>query len=436
MADKDFTGGTNYSQTNAAGNYRSSNQMALTSGPMLEPAHSDQWPGWQDWFNRLYQRLMSDTAISYAMTVFLTHRLLLFAVGALFAIILPLEPSLGSSLLQNVNPRFWGPGLFFLAPWQRWDTNWYIRIAQAGYDVGNGTTNFPPLYPVLVGITGRLLVGQYMLAALVVANLAYLVSLVYLYRLTDKYFGEGVARKTLLFTATFPTAFFLACGYTESLYLALTLAAFYYGEKRRWYLAALLAALAGITRIQGIVLIVPLGYLYLQQQGFNWRKLGREGLALALAPGLFGLYMFWVYFGLRDQNFSNHLSVIWHIKFVMPWESFFGGLFGMFDRYHIKGIFYNSSDFVILCLFIALTIIWWQRNLPRHYLIYSALSLLVFLTRQGTEDIFWMSINRYVIVLFPAFMLMGLTASRKWLKWSAVLQGFWVIMFIFWMWAG
>jgi len=431
MTDKDLAGSPSQASANNSG------QIALAVGPATVPSvEQSEWPGWSVWFNQLYRQLIAEPAVGYALSIFLTHRLLLSALGTLFALFVPVEPPLGTSLLRDVSPHFWGPGFFLLAPWQRWDTNWYIQIAQHGYDVGNGTTNFPPLYSFLVGLLGRVLVGQYMLAALIISNLAYIIALVYLYRLTTRHFDEATARRTLLFMATFPSAFFLLSGYTESLYLALALAAFYYAEDKRWLLAAFLVALAGLTRIQGVILVLPLGYLYLQQRGFNWRKLDWRGLALALSPGLYFLYLGWVYFGLGDQNFGNHLSVIWHIKFALPWESFFGGLFGFFDPSHVRNLVYNMLDFMCLCLFISLTIIWAQRKLPLHYLLYSILSLTVYLTRQGTEDFFWMSMTRYLVVIFPAFMLLAQLAPRRLLKISAAVQGVWAVLFIFWMWAG
>lgn len=436
MTEKELPGGSSYNQAGSGSSYRPTKQMAVTAGPVMETGRAGEWQGWSEWAARLYRRLMADPAISYAVTIYLTHRLLLFALGALFALIVPVEPPLGASLLRDVNPHFWGPSFFVLAPWQRWDTNWYIRIAQIGYDVGNGTTNFPPLYPFTVGLLGRLLVDQYMLAALIISNLAYILALVYLYRLTLRHFNEQTARYTLLFMVTFPSAFFLASGYTESLFLAFTLMAFYYAEEKRWYLASFLIALAGITRIQGIILIVPLGFLYLQQIGFNWRKFGRDGVALLMSPGLYAFYMGWVYFGLGDHNFGNHLAVIWHIKFAMPWETFFNGLFGFFNPANTRNLIFNILDLATLTLFISLTIIWWQRKLPLHFFIYSATSLALYLTREGTEDLFWMSMTRYLIMVFPAFILLAQTAPRYLLKFSGALQGIWAIFFIFWMWAG
>ncbi|NWJ47775.1 MAG: glycosyltransferase family 39 protein [Chloroflexi bacterium] len=385
---------------------------------------------------RWWHRLMADPVFAYCWHIYLTHRLLLFALGAALVILAPVEPPMGASLLRDLDPNFWGPGFFFLQPWQRWDTNWYIHIARFGYDIGNGTTNFPPLYPLLIAILGKLLVGQHMLAALLVSNIAYLAAMFYLYRLSALIFDDEIARGTLVWLAVFPGAFFLLGGYTESLYLALACAAFYYGEKDRWVLAAVLAGLAGITRIQGFILILPLGYLYLQQRDWKWRKLDRNVLALALAPSLLALYFFYVYFMLGDHNFGNHLSIIWSVRFAPPWESFFGGLIAMFNPSNVSNLIYNVLDLVTLVIFICFSIVWWQRKLPRQYLIYIGTSLLVYLTRAGTGEFIWMSMTRYLVVLFPCFMLMAKSAPHRFIKFSAALQAIWATLFIFWMWAG
>lgn len=385
----------------------------------------------------LWEKLIADPAINYAINLFLTHRLLLFALGAAFAIFLPIEPMLGDDLLRDVNPYFWGPGFFLLAPWQRWDTNWYLHIAQIGYQAGDGTTNFPPLYPLLVGTVGRLLLGQYMLAALLVSAVAYLVAMVYLYRLTERFFNAQLAKRTLVFLVCFPTAFFLLSGYTESLYLALAVASFYYAEERRWWLVCGLSALAAITRLQGAILVVPLAYIYLKQERFKWRSLFKpDALALMGAPSAFILYMAYVYIVMRDTNFGNHLAIIWHIKFVMPWQSLWDGLMVMFSLDNVQNLAYNLLDLSTLVLFICLTIIWAQKKLPAAYWIYNAVNILVYLTREGETSLSWMSMSRYLIVLFPCFMMLAQSAPRWLLRLSIGLQAIWATLFIFWMWAG
>jgi Gpi18-like mannosyltransferase len=402
-------------------------QVVLAAPPFASPTRLAGW----------WERLQADQAFLYAFNLFWTHRLLLFALGALFAVLVPVSPPMGDDLLRDVNPYFWGPGFLFLAPWQRWDTNWYVHIAQLGYQVGDGTTNFPPLYPLLVGTLGRLLLGQYMAATLLISGSAYVVAFVYLYKLTARLFDAQVAQRTLVFLASFPSAFFLLGGYTESLYLALAVASFYYAEEKRWGWVAILAGLAGITRLQGVVLVVPLAYMFLKQQHFNWRKLfSTEAVALLAAPLSFAFYMAYVYLVMGDWNFGNHLLIIWHIKFVMPWQSLWEGFLGMLDPNNIQNSLYNTLDLAMLIFFICLTIVWAQKKWPPEYWIYNAVSICIYLTRASTEDLFWMSMTRYLVVLFPAFILLAQTAPRWVLRLSVGLQIFFATLFIFWMWAG
>ena len=282
-----------------------------------------------------------------------------------------------------------------------------------------------------------MLLGQYMFASLLISGLAYLVALVYLYKLTAKLFNRYTARRTLVMLASFPTAFFLLGGYTESLYLALAVAAFYYAEEGRWRWVALLSALAAVTRLQGLVLVVPLGYIYLKQHNFQWRKLRiGEVSALFAAPIAFALYMAYVYLVMRDSNFGNHLAIIWHIKFVMPWQSLWEGFWGMLQPANAHNLLYNVLDLASLTLFVCLTITWAQKKLPAAYWIYNAVSIAVYLTREGTDDLFWMSMTRYLVVLFPAFILLAQTSGRWYLRFSIFLQAVLATLFIFWMWAG
>jgi Gpi18-like mannosyltransferase len=54
------------------------------------------------------------------------------------------------------------------------------------------------------------------------------------------------------------TAYFLVLGYTESLFLALSLASFYFARKGKWLTCGSLAALGAATRVNGIVLLPAL----------------------------------------------------------------------------------------------------------------------------------------------------------------------------------
>src|SRR5207237_1033638 len=70
-----------------------------------------------------------------------------------------------------------------------------------------------------------------------------------LYRLAEIDEQETVARASVFFMFVFPTSYFLHIGYTESLFLALSVGAFLAARVRRWWLAGTLGALAAAARV-------------------------------------------------------------------------------------------------------------------------------------------------------------------------------------------
>jgi hypothetical protein len=56
--------------------------------------------------------------------------------------------------------------------WQRWDASWYQKIAERGYDAGDGGVHFGVLYPAVSKGEAVLLGGQIVLAEIIVASLA------------------------------------------------------------------------------------------------------------------------------------------------------------------------------------------------------------------------------------------------------------------------
>src|SRR5256886_5576887 len=112
--------------------------------------------------------------------------------------------------------------------WARWDSDFFLRIAQDGYDKTSAA--FHPLYPALVAGLGRVFLGHYLLAGVVVSLLAALGAFALLYRIAEERLGTEGARRTVLYLAVFPTALLLQAVYSESLFLLLVLGAFALAE--------------------------------------------------------------------------------------------------------------------------------------------------------------------------------------------------------------
>jgi hypothetical protein len=154
----------------------------------------------------------------------------------------------------------------------RWDTAFYHSIAEAGYRwdpaiFRHQNIVFFPLYPLLMRWVGAWLGGHLLLAGLLVSLVSFAGAIVLLYRLAVLEVGEAHAGPVILLLSTFPFALFYSAVYTESLFLFLTVGAFY--AMRRGHLAgaALCGVMAGLTRPNGLWLTLPLLCLAVSTSG-------------------------------------------------------------------------------------------------------------------------------------------------------------------------
>ncbi len=165
---------------------------------------------------------------------------------------------------------------FFIDMFTHWDGKWYLSIARQGYQFSSDLTTqysnvaFYPLYPYLVRAlawlspVGRGSETLLLAVGLLVSNLCFLLAAWLIFRLGREYLSDemGAARAVGLLVV-FPASFFFSSFYPEALFLLLSVAAFWFALKQHWLLAALMGALAAVTRLQGIALAVPLVWLYM-----------------------------------------------------------------------------------------------------------------------------------------------------------------------------
>ena len=187
----------------------------------------------------------------------------------------------------------------------RWDTDFYHQIATVGYRWDRSAflhqnVVFFPLYPLLMRWGGALLGGHPLLAGTVISLAAFAGAMSLLYRLAVLELGDEKAWPVVLLVSTYPFALFYSVVYTESLFLFLTVGAFY-SMRRRYLLPAALAGLAaGLTRPNGFWLALPL--LWMATRGGRGRDV--PAIIVALAP-LAGVAIFSAYLYVR---FSDALA--------------------------------------------------------------------------------------------------------------------------------
>lgn len=196
------------------------------------------------------------------VALFVASRLLVVAAAFVAEYLIPRNPKL---------PLDHGPILSSLASW---DGFYYLGIASGGYQaapVAGSYTNlaFPPLYPFLIRLFSWPVPGSEAIVAVLISNVAFLVALALLVRLGTPYLGRRRASLAAGLLVIYPFASVFAMAYTESLFVMLMVAAFLAAERRHRTWAGIFLALTVLTRIQGVVLVLPLFVLLLRQDG--WR---------------------------------------------------------------------------------------------------------------------------------------------------------------------
>src|SRR5919204_3665155 len=201
-------------------------------------------------------------ALRAAVRIGISSRLAVLLV-AIFAA-LSFGPASGGLARENAD-KFDEPALTHavadpvLAPLARWDSVWYLRIADSGYGDSSPRAAFFPLYPLLVRGVGTLFGGSHgalLAAAYLISLAAFLGALALLHRLAEFELGRRLARPTLLLLAVFPAAVYFGAPYAESLFLLLAVGAFYAARTGRWAWAGACAALASATRSAGLLLLL------------------------------------------------------------------------------------------------------------------------------------------------------------------------------------
>jgi hypothetical protein len=315
---------------------------------------------------------------------------------------------------------FGGAGDWLLSPLARWDSVWYLDIAHSGY--GGPSTAFFPLYPLLVrvlapgGSPGALLVAGYVVSLAALAGALYL-----LYRLVALELGERSARTAIAMVALFPGALWLGAPYSESLFLLLSVGAFYAARTGHWAWAGACAGLASATRSAGVVLIAPLLVLWWQSAPRRRRDLAW----IALAPAGLAAYSLYLALSQGDGFAYLHLQQVWFRSFAGPFGAVPDGAVAAWDglrqllsgsRAHVYftaaggnpiAVAWHNLELFGFLVLAAVAVVGVVRRLPRAYGAYTIAALALPLSFPvGPQPL--MSLTRFLAVLFPLFMWLAL----------------------------
>jgi hypothetical protein len=324
--------------------------------------------------------------------------------------------------------------------WARWDSEWYLLIAEQGYYpvqyfrneprgdyLPRATARIFPLYPWLIRILTTFTQNA-VIAGIIISNTCSLLFLYYLFRLARKLYSPSIAFSCCLFAIFFPTSFFLNAVYAESLFLACICAAFLYIEEQRIVPAAIASALLMLTRPQGwlaIPAILLLGYL--KSSDKRIRNVFILSSAITLTCGFHMLFIMKTFGSLVDLTLIPNL---WRGEMKYPLYAivrFFS------NDIAVHGEHNSMIDFSFAVLHLGIAVVSF-RKLPFPYYLYSIIVILYPLS----SSLF--SFSRLCLANIPFFLYLGQQLQGR-LAFSvqtasAMLMAFFMAAFANWFWVG
>ena len=295
--------------------------------------------------------------------------------------------------------------------WKRWDTRHYLTIAEFGYgNPESGDKNliaFFPLYPYITRLFA-LVLQNYMLSALVVSNLAYAVAAYFLYELVKLDYAKEDSYRAVVYLSVFPTAYFLHAGYTESLFLAVSIGSFYFARRQNWAVAGVLGMLAAATRITGIILLPALILEYLYQREYKVSRIKKDFIWVWVVALGFLAYLVLNYTVSGDPfYFLEVQQESWSRKLALPYEGFLNALSGFPGR-EPTGAFTGDWAEIIFALLGLAGAVYSFFRLRISYSVYVLLTWLFV-----TSSVIWLSIPRFTLTMFPLLIVLTLLGRRR-----------------------
>ncbi|MGW5674705.1 hypothetical protein ACWEV4_06415 [Streptomyces sp. NPDC003860] len=300
-----------------------------------------------------------------------------------------------------------------------WDSDWYMLIAEHGYGriltwpgAVQSDLAFFPLYPGLVRALSYVVPGVTSgTLGLLISWSAALVAAGGIYAIGERLYGRRVATVLVLLWGLLPHSIVLTMAYTEPLLTAFAAWSLYAVLTRRWVWAGVLAALAGLSRPNGIavaaavvcVAAVELVRLARRERRTDWRP----WFAAALAPlGWCGYVLF---VGVRTGDpLGGYFAV------QRGWTSQFdfgtGALRVVRDIVLRPAVFSVTMALLIVLASVVLGALLVLERPPAALLVYTGVLLLITLGGSG----FFESKPRFLLPAFPLLLpiALGLTRAR------------------------
>jgi Mannosyltransferase (PIG-V) len=338
--------------------------------------------------------------------------------------------AIASHSVSSGREAFFERSTWFISLFSHWDSKYFAAIAAHGYFAPGSNPDilaFLPGYP----LAARLIAGfwgpdptanQIAIAMWVVPFIASAVASVLLWRLVETDYGPRVAAAATVLLAFGPYSLFLQASYSESLFLAFAIAAWWAVRTDRWVIGGVLAAVASATRINGLFLVLALGVLFIVQRRTTGRPFLRQVVGL-IALGLSGIAAYFAYlFAATGKIFAwcDAQGAGWHRSLNWPWVTFARTADEALNGANFDHRFQSSLDIAFAVVAVVAVLVMVRK---RHWAeaVFVAATAGPLLTSNT-----YLSVARNTLVLFPLVILLASAlenARWRWLYWAGLAVG-------------
>ena len=325
---------------------------------------------------------------------------------------------IGTSWLSGVDAglRANDPVGWTLSRLVAWDSAQFLRIADHGYNATGAVCCdqvFFPGYPLSIRALTPIF-SDARGAALAIPIVAGAVSAMLLWLITKEEFGDVAGRHAVALLALTPYGVFLSLAYSESLFLALTLASWYLARHQRWWWAGAAASGAALVRVNGVFVAVALVVMW-----FAWRRRNHNvppdtALALVLPFASAGSYAWYVH-SRSWPSWTRAQDIAWDRHVGWPWEGLARSWQWVTAQSSLDLRLAGVAESLVMLAGVALVVLLARRRRWAEFA-YVGLSVGVLLFSNR-----FLSSPRLSVLWFPAFVLGGAWLARNghrpWGRW-------------------
>lgn len=310
-------------------------------------------------------------------------------------------------------------------PWFSYDTYYYFRIVVAGYQVGEITSIYHPLYPWLSTLAAAV-VRSPIAGLVIVSSLAGLGLTIVFYRLARLDIDHTAAWTATALLLCWPATVAIFLPYTEALFLFLTVSCLLAARKNQFLLAGALGSLAALTRQQGVLIALPLLWEVWEASDHKLKRFlanWRTWVVGALPPAGFAFWILYRAIAINDvrPNFSSPQTFIYSVlvsphayrisselEFLPPWVA----VWRAFSAYSSGRMHWSAyGDVFLAVVFLSMLVLGW-RYLRTSYKLYSLAVVVIAISfHTGVSVNPYHALPRHLMLAFPVFL--GMSQAYK-----------------------